>query len=287
MQAYRLLAMLLRERFSGARLARRPEPSATMDDESQVAAFHDQGATTLLPVYHFNALAASRMVPENGTLVDLGSGSGQYLAYLAECRPDMRIVGLELAPRMVSAGRKMLAQRGLLNRVELRQGDMTAFAADFNGAVDLVSSVFSLHHLPDECQLVACLGQIRALHQRTGCGVWVFDHVRPRHAATPDLFPALFTPEAPAAFNRDSSNSLTASFAFDELSRHMELAEWPVAEHWLSQWMKLYQVHCFGGRIQIQPSGTQGLWRAPVLPEIVRKNWAGLQRLFPDCPKHG
>lgn len=284
MQVCRLLAMLLRERFSGPRLARRPEPSATMDDESQVTAFHDQGATTLLPVYHFNALAASRMVPENGLLVDLGSGSAQYLAYLAACRPDMRIVGLELAPRMVSAGRQMLARRGLCNRVELRQGDMTAFADDFSGAVDLVSSVFSLHHLPDERQLAACLGQIRILHQRTGCGVWVFDHVRPHHAATPDLFPALFTPEAPAAFNRDSSNSLMAAFAFEELSRQMELAELPVAEHWLSRWMNLYQVLFFGGRMP--PSGTQGLWCAPALPELVRKNWAGLQRLFPDCPQH-
>ena len=94
-----LLWMLLREFFSKPQLQRQPEPTAEMDDLQNVEAFHAQGSVvtgTLLPIYHFNAFATSHLLPANATLVDLGSGSGRYLAYLAQRRPDIHIIGLEL-----------------------------------------------------------------------------------------------------------------------------------------------------------------------------------------------
>lgn len=282
MQLLKLAAMLARERLSPPRVARRPEPTATMDDEAQVAAFHAQGATDFLPIYHFNALAVSRLVPEGGTVLDLGSGSAQYLAYLARCRPDVRIIGLDLAPRMVETGRRMLTEEGLADRVDLRVGDMTRFSDLIVGDIHLVSSVFSLHHLPDQQHLLACLGEMRCLRSRTGCGVWIFDHVRPRHPSTPALFPDLFTPNAPAAFNRDSTNSLIASFSFDELSACILESGLRGGEHWAARWLNLYQVLSLPGPVSSPGSST--LWHGPTLPPVARKNLAGLQRLFPACP---
>jgi hypothetical protein len=80
-----LAAMLTRELLTRDKLTRQPEPTALMEDSDSVEAFHQQGASAgpLAPVYEFNAWATSQLVPENGTVIDLGSGSGQYLAYLA------------------------------------------------------------------------------------------------------------------------------------------------------------------------------------------------------------
>ena len=277
-----LPVMLLRELISPPRLQRRPEPSAEMDDLAQVEAFHGQGANALVPVYHFNALATSRMVPVGGTVVDLGSGSGRYLSYLAQRRPDIRIIGIDLAPTMVEVGNRFLAQQGLAGRVTLKVGDMTSFGALLPEPVDLISSVFSLHHLPTEEHLKSCLSEIAAARQRTGCGMWLFDHARPRHPATPQIFPEIFTPDAPNAFKQDSCNSLIASHSFAELCEHLHGVGLEATHHRLSRWMRLYQVHWLE---PAQVSKPGGAWQDAALLSKAQHDYTGLRRLFPDVPQ--
>src|SRR5438105_4840842 len=122
----RLLAL---EYLGRDHLTRQPEPSPVMDVPQQVEAFDRQGQQEgpLTPLYHFSALAISRLLPEGGRLLDLGSGSGRLLAHLGTGRPDVEIIGLELSPPMVDAGNRMLDQAGLFPRVRLEIGDMTNF----------------------------------------------------------------------------------------------------------------------------------------------------------------
>ena len=119
MNLFRLIRLVALERFSSETLAREPEPSLVMDAPENVAAFDQQGQRLLLPLYHFSALAISRLLRPGGRLLDLGSGSGRLLAYLAKGRPDLEIIGLELSKPMVDAGNRMLEQAGLLPRVRL------------------------------------------------------------------------------------------------------------------------------------------------------------------------
>src|ERR1035437_4703174 len=95
---WRMLRMNWRERLP-PKLPRTPEPSAVMDEPLSVQAFHDQGTPrgSLRPLYHFNALRMSQMTPPGGFVIDVGSGSGQYLRYFADLRPDVRILGFDLS----------------------------------------------------------------------------------------------------------------------------------------------------------------------------------------------
>ena len=285
MQLFRLATLLMYEWISPRRVERRPEPAGLMDTRTQVEAFHAQGELALMPVYHFNAEATSRMTPFGGTVVDLGSGSAKYLAYLARCRPDLHIIGIELAPTMVAVGRDWLTNEGLGERVDLREGDMTQFAARLDGPVDLISSVFSLHHLPGSQQVAACLSEIGHVRGRTGCGLWIFDHARPRHPATAELFPSVFTPTAAPAFNADSTNSLIASWSFDELRNMLDQAGFNAAEHWLSRWLRLYQVHRLSATAPHQPAHVG--WHEPRLSPEASKDLRRLHGLFPQLPDGG
>jgi SAM-dependent methyltransferase len=279
-----LLGMLVREWLSGPQLARRPEPSAAMDDPRSVEAFHAQGAETgpLLPVYHFNALSLSALTPPGRTLLDLGCGSGRFLAYLARYRPDLRIVGLDLAPAMVERGRRYMREAGVADRVDLRMGDMTAFTEDLPAGLATVSSVFSLHHLPTEGALCACLAGVARACGEHGAAFWAFDHARPRHPRTASVFPEVFTPGADPAFQADSTNSLRASFSFEEISRALEAAGLGEARHRCARLMRLYQIHWVPGRGPGLPSA--GACGAPALPGWAAKQVAGLEWLFPVRP---
>src|ERR1700730_2071925 len=129
MKLFGLIRLLALEFFSRDTLMRPPEPSLVVDAPQNVAAFDRQGQQEgpLIPLYHFCSLAISRLLPEGGRLLDLGSGSGRLLGHLANGRPDVEIIGLELSQPMVDTGNRMFQQAGLFPKVRLEIGDMTNF----------------------------------------------------------------------------------------------------------------------------------------------------------------
>ena len=233
------LGLVLREALCRNPVPRTPEPNPIMDDAHHVAAF-DAAAEVLLPVYHLSARAIGRLLPRSGTLLDLGCGSGRFLAHLAQVRPDVRIVGIDLSKVMVETGRTALAASGLGDRVELHIGDMTDLRPFAGLRPDVVSSVFSLHHLPDDDALRRCLAEIDRV--RGSGGAWIFDHARPRSRATAERFPHVFTPRLDETFRRDSTSSLLASWEFERLSEELG-DDW---RHLRARRLRLYQAHWAG-----------------------------------------
>jgi ubiquinone/menaquinone biosynthesis C-methylase UbiE len=239
------LVLALTEAVSRENLARTPEPSSPMNALAQIDAF-DEAGTALMPVYHFNAQAIAALAPRGAHVVDLGSGSARFLSYLADCRPDLRITGIDLSPGMVEAGRATLAQRGQSERVKLVVGDMTQFRSGIDARIDLVSSVFALHHLPSHDDLSVCLEEIKGAVEADGARLWLFDFARPRRAATARRFPEVFTPEGPPVFKEDTCHSLKASWSFAEL-REALARRFPGQIHSsVARLLPLYQLHWLG-----------------------------------------
>ena len=216
-----MASLLIRENLISGHLERTPEELLVMESPEQVTAWHAQGGDEgpMLPIYHLNALACSRLVSTGGTVVDLGCGSGRFSSYLARCRPDLKIVGLDLSEPMVDLGNSALRDAGLGGRVELRVGDMTDFAHDLPSETALVVCQFALHHLPERQLVEKCFSELAAARARTGCGFWLFDLARPRHRSTALAYPEVLTPDAPEVFKLDSTHSLLAAYS------HAELAE--------------------------------------------------------------
>lgn len=277
--------MALREALSKPTLARTPEPTADMGDEENVRAFHAQGSEEgpLVAVYHFNATAIHALAPKGSTVLDLGCGSGQCLRYLAMRRPDLRLVGIDLSQEMVTVGNQMLAERGLSDRVVLRVGDMTSFAKELETPVHVITSIFSLHHLPSSAHLYACLAEISRLRARDGPALWIFDHARPRQHVTAEEFPWIFTPHAPRAFNTDSMNSLIASWSFDELRSALLRTVGSQVESSLSRLLRLYQAHWAVGRTTYD-AGAEAWRDSDSLSRPARKDADRLSALFAKLP---
>ena len=243
-----ILNLAIREALAAPDFPRTPEPSAEMDDPGSVEGFHRAGEELLTPVYLFNAWAIDALAPQGARVVDLGSGSGQFLAYLAEHRPDLDITGVELSDKMIAAGRQLLESRGLSARVRLVHGDMRSFRQFIDGPIDLVSSIFSLHHLPSSDDLDQTLDEAARTLNDEGAALWIFDHARPRRRATAEAFPQVFTPEAFPAFNQDSCNSLKASWSFAELTDALSKRLAAKQESVLARLLPLYQIHWTEGK---------------------------------------
>lgn len=92
----KVLGLALRDRMARPGRARVPEPMV-MDDPEGVRVFHESAMDVQLPVYEFNASSMSRLVPEGGSVLDLGSGSGQLAVHLVTGRPDVTVRCVDLS----------------------------------------------------------------------------------------------------------------------------------------------------------------------------------------------
>jgi SAM-dependent methyltransferase len=265
MNLLRVIKMVALEAFSADSLVREPEPSAAMDSAENVEAFDQQGLQEgpMMPLYHFNSLAISRLLPEGGRLLDLGSGSGRLLAHLATGRPDVEILGIELAQPMVDLGNRMFEREGLFPRVRLERGDMTAFGTRPFDRLDAISINLALEHLEDFSAVQTLVAHVGESARKFGCGFWLFNHTRPKTRAVAALFPEAMTPEAPPHFKADSRNSLIASWRYSELLPVLRSALGDRLHGRVSRLLPFYLAFWADPTAR---KGTGGLWQGPARP---------------------
>lgn len=212
----KVLGLALRDRMARGDRARVPEPMV-MDDLEGVRVFHESAADVQLPVYEFNASSMSRLIPEGGSVLDLGSGSGQLAAHLVTGRPDVTVRCVDLSEPMVDTGRRQAAERGM-DGLGFVVGDITALEAEVVGTPDLVSCAWVLHQLPDRETVVAALRQIATIREQHGSALWIYDMARLRRAETmPALFD-LLNPGVDPRLRVDALASEAASWTADELT---------------------------------------------------------------------
>jgi SAM-dependent methyltransferase len=280
-RGFDLTRMVFLENSFPHRVERVSEPSVVMDSDDQVRAWDQQGEPhgPIDPVYHFVARAVSALCPKNGLVVDLGCGSGRFLTHLATIRPDIKGIGIDLSSPMVAAGNKQLRENGLSSRVVLQEGDITNFATEDIPQVNVIVSLFSLHHLPIPALRDAALMAISTVERRTGASVFLFDLVRPHREGTISLYPTVFSPNCPESFRLDSVNSLRAAWTFEELMEPVLLNFGPKSRSAIARYLPLYQAHWKPAQGMIPSSSIKFS-----LEEENLQRFHALRKLFPDVP---
>ena len=90
-------------------------------------------------------------VPEGGTVLELGCGTGRNLVLAARRYPRARLLGLDISTAMLETAVTALAREGLGGRTKLAQGDATGFdVAELFGAarVERIFISYSLSMIP-------------------------------------------------------------------------------------------------------------------------------------------
>ena len=234
-----------------------------MDEPQGVREYDEIGGSVQVGIHHFNALGISRLLRRGGTLLDLGCGSGQLLARLAQGRPDARLIGLDLSEPMLQTGRRLLEREALADRVELRRGDITTFDSEVSEPYDVISCNFTLHQLPTEDLAASCLEAIARSRARTGCAVWIFDFARLRHPRSWPAFASMVNWPGPAV-HHDALASEQAAFTFEELTAMLKRARLTDLKRVRSRPLGEYQVHAAPGRDKAPP--VTGVWKDSPLP---------------------
>lgn len=84
-------------------------------------------------------------VLDGGAVLEVGCGTGNLLMQLAKVFPKARVLGVDIEADSLAAAREKIAQAGLADRVEARQGGVAQAVAP--GSVDAIVMVEVLHEI--------------------------------------------------------------------------------------------------------------------------------------------
>lgn len=108
-------------------------------------------------------------VPEGGTVLELGCGTGRNLALVSDHYPNARLFGLDISQEMLSTARRRMEREGI--EAQLAKADASSFAAEalFGQArFDRVFISYSLSMIPPWCETIAagldCVAPGGSLH---------------------------------------------------------------------------------------------------------------------------
>jgi 2-polyprenyl-3-methyl-5-hydroxy-6-metoxy-1,4-benzoquinol methylase len=96
------------------------------------------------------------LVPESGSLLDVGCGSGIWLTYLARERPALELHGVDPDARKLELARRSAAA----SRLDLHQGSVDDVPA---AAFDVVTILDVLYLVPDDMKSAMLAASLRAL----------------------------------------------------------------------------------------------------------------------------
>jgi SAM-dependent methyltransferase len=130
-------------------------------DPARAAVLDDPARFAYVPV---DELLALLEIPEHGTLVDFGTGTGLYALEIARRRPDVRVLALDEQPPMLAHVRDAITRSGLGNVEAISAGAPDVRA----GSADRVLALNVLHELGD-----GALGEVRSLLAAGGKTVFV------------------------------------------------------------------------------------------------------------------
>jgi ubiquinone/menaquinone biosynthesis C-methylase UbiE len=119
-------------------------------------------------VYRRLADDVAGVAPQDGSVLDVGTGPGMFLVELAKRRPDLRLTGVDPSADMVGAAQRNLVPFG--DRASVRAGDAARLPFP-DGTFDLVVSSISLHHWDDVASAVPELARVL----RPGGRVHIYD----------------------------------------------------------------------------------------------------------------
>lgn len=151
-------------------------------------------------------------------LIDLGCGTAQIPIQFCRSHPEVRIMAIDAAPRMLELAIRNIDIAGLRGRIELVQADAKSMPEFSAGIADAVISNSLLHHLAHP---FAALQQARRL-VRPGGRLFFRDLMRPTTASEVDRLTELYAGEESPAAQQLLHQSLHAALTLSEIREMIE-----------------------------------------------------------------
>lgn len=280
-QFFPLVGLAIRQNFGRQRLQRELEPSQVMGEVEQVEGYLAAGRTTLDLIYCLAAELIHLAMPHasHASILDLGCGTGVFIARLVGALTPKDICGLDASPEMLAVAENVLRSCGFSGEVRLDVGDITCLDGFRSSSYDLVTCSLTAHHLDNVNPRVATL--LREMDRiATPEGVvFLVDLARLKKRSYVERYVRIFAPGQSDRHNVDFLNSMLAAFTPDELRSVVpDETSAGLWLHFTSPMLPTLQVVM---RVpNSRPSLAKPLWHDSPTPMAGNSEWRSLRNLF-------
>jgi ubiquinone/menaquinone biosynthesis C-methylase UbiE len=122
-------------------------------------AYDRRAGTVFRGVYRRVAEDVAAAASPGAAVLDAGCGSGRLAIEIARRRPDLRVHGIDLEPRMVEMATRHAERGNLTDRVQFTVADLADLPLPDN-SVDMIVSTASMHHWTDVGAVIASLDRV-------------------------------------------------------------------------------------------------------------------------------
>lgn len=181
-----------------------PEPKSIMDNIDQCRSYNKY-ASNPESLNEYIELYTKLIGISTGNVVDLGSGSCNFVIALAQAFPKLNFVCYESSSAMIEIAKENITKNNLENRIKIIQDDLLTV----HGKYDVVLANRVLHHIEDTKQFWETINSL-------GDSLMVFDINRPSEELISNI-----QCDDPI-YKQDVVNSLRAAYTSDEVKNQIE-----------------------------------------------------------------
>ena len=154
-------------------------------------------------------------------VLDVGTANALIPVQLCQQQPTMRIVAIDMSPRMLDVAAKHVAQSPWSDRIELAKVDAKAMSFDSN-TFDIVVCKSTIHHFPSP---IECLAEIvRVL--KPGGAVFIRDLMRPSDQQTLETIAQTYVGSESLYAQQQYRESLHAALTLEEIRSTVSILDW-------------------------------------------------------------
>ena len=129
-----------------------PDSNAAKMDAIYAWQRHIYDLTRKFFLFGRDRLISTLDVPDRGTVLEVGCGTGRNLVQVARRYPTAMLYGFDISKAMLATARTNVERAGLSDRITLKQADATDFDAQAlfgHGQFDRVFFSYTLSMIPD------------------------------------------------------------------------------------------------------------------------------------------
>lgn len=160
---------------------------------------------------------AVELGPQEGLILDAGTGTARIPILMSQQRPHWQIIGIDLAQSMLDIGQKNVEQFGLQQKIQLELVDAKQLPYPHEH-FDMVVSNSLIHHLPDPLPFLRELKRVLKPHG----AILLRDLLRPDSQETLDAIVNRVAADCNAHQTQLFHDSLHAAFTLDEVNQMMQ-----------------------------------------------------------------
>ncbi|MDD1778455.1 MAG: methyltransferase domain-containing protein [Candidatus Helarchaeota archaeon] len=116
-----------------------------LDDPQVAKAFERMSNLPPFELLRRKVISKLKTFTPQGTLVDLGCGSGNLIVQIAKKLPSLNLIGLDISSEILEFAKKRAMEKKIAEKIEFKLGNAEKMPFEDN-SIDFLVSTLSLHH---------------------------------------------------------------------------------------------------------------------------------------------